>query len=110
MVTPYAKRTVTFAHPIANVIPNPNEQNSPSSHTTNSLDSDSQSSDSDSPHESDSDETDSDSELSAVESDISFDDDVYLLASETTPSVVSSDVPTAQTLEFLTTTKTTNEK
>ena len=52
VVTPYAKRTVTFAHPVAKVIPNRDEHTSTSSSNTNSLDSDSHSSDSDSPHDS----------------------------------------------------------
>ena len=57
---------------------------------------------SDSPHDSDTDDLDSDSELSVAESNISFDDDAYVLASETTPAVTSSEIPTTQSMEFLT--------
>ena len=101
MVNPHTPKVVTFAHPIAQTILTTNEQTTTSLSPIHSLDSTETSSNADSPSESDSDETESDSELSVVESDISFDDDVYVLASETTIPVNSNDTPTVHTLDFL---------
>ena len=124
-VTPSTRRIVTFATPLAQIIPDyanlrshtseerpqPSDTSSSdnnitsqalSSSDTSSSDSDSQSSDPESLHDSETDASDSDSELSVVESDISFDDDVYVLASETASILPSDELPTTQSTEFLT--------